>query len=215
MKYKKWAPTDLCDYHREISTKYPNKNKLQTFIDIEKLITDDRMEYVWNTLVKRGGCDSFDIVSLVATNGPQGIDSLNIEKREELKSVVLKLTNELGVTLKNTVPYISSKDAFKSANNNRSGNYFCIYLPGLLKDINKHVENLLNKPIVTPRLADNKNIRKYFVRSCYSYFMKKFEKPLDEVTATLASVFIENINDGLNEAFNSTHVRSIRRGYKI
>lgn len=191
--YRKWAPKELCEYHKDWVKNYPDPNNEALQI-LEKLITNKQMESIWKKLDKLAEQKNtqnyyFDLLLAIQPDGPFGIDRLTKGELRDAVKEIEKKSRELTFLVKRIMPYAFINNAPKTLDN---------LVINVLKDIGNQARDVLSEPRTINKPGSENPKKDYFVRQLSAFFRQTFGKPLHKVVADLHSIMMPD-DEGITE----------------
>lgn len=200
--YPKWAPAELCEYHEQWVTDHPDL-KNEALSTLEKLVTDKRMQPIWEKLKSTGKkCDdyAFSLFMLVQnTEGPYGAEKLPKAKLRNAVQGIEKESRKLTRLLSKVMPFAFIENAPKSPD------YLII---NVVNNLERQARQILNEPRTLSRPGSNFVKRTYFARQLSAFFTEEFGSPMHGTIAELYLIFASE--DG-NDIISAGDVASILR----
>ncbi|MEN8130932.1 MAG: hypothetical protein ABFS45_12215 [Pseudomonadota bacterium] len=207
VEYPKWAPAELCEYHKNWVADHPDLVN-EGLLSLERLITDERMKPIWGKLeglAKKKNINNYviDIYMLVQnTEGPYGAEKLTKAELRRAVQDIEKKSLELTSLIDEVMPFAFVNNAPKSLDN-------------LVIDVIKSLGPQARQILYEPRALGNPNLKKtgnskrnYFVRKLSAYFRDTFGKPMNDLVAEMHSIFLPEAKDN---ALGADNVASIKR----
>lgn len=189
IQYPKWAPAELCEYHKQWVTDQPDFIN-EAFRDLELLIFDDRMRSIWEKLKKLAVDRNVEHypIHLLVNLSPDGLFGIDQFTRAELREYVREIdkkSRELLRLVNKVMPFTFINDARGDSD---------ILVVSVLKNLGAQARHVLDLPrtITKPRSETARTY--YFVRKLAVFFENTFGDSLKSIVAEMHTIFLPDID---------------------
>ena len=213
MIYPRWAPIELCNYHREWELKGEPEVLCQEFIDLESLINpaNKKMAAVWRDLERLAAAKGINhyamgLYAALCPDGPQGTDKLTKAELEETIHEIKQLSSRLAGMIDRVMPMVSISAVLRDRPTT-AHKYIPVF--DVVRDLGGYADTLLKEPRLLDRTSGNNVRTRYFVRTLCKHFNDKYgEIPYSAIAKITSTILdIDNID--------ARKIKSLLRGVKL
>ncbi|HEC15738.1 MAG TPA: hypothetical protein ENI99_04065 [Sedimenticola sp.] len=203
-QYPSWAPEELCTYHQECLENGSEYDELETFQILERMIFDERMEWVWIELkefAEKNGIQGYAIdIYLTATNtqGLYGAERLTQAELRKVVEKIEKLSTKLADLVEQIMPIclIDGVDPPK-------------LVSPVVRELGAQAREVLERPRLLSKVQVKNQRQQVLVRSLYRMFRERFGRPFLRLIAEIHDVVLQVADD---EMLDERAVSDIVRG---